>query len=143
MYAKNPCSKSTFGPTLTGQLLWQTNSLSAIKKHSFFVHLNKIDSFRQSINFKCPIELTYLNTSNMKYVSPSGLQTISRLFVPALADDGNVTRGNVSECGRQVARHVLVTLLETVVLLHVVQVVPVQKSNYKGYGTRETKTKRY
>ena len=44
--------------------------------------------------------------------------------LPALADDGNVTRLDVSEAGRQVARDVLVALLETVVLPHVVQVIP-------------------
>ncbi len=66
----------------------------------------------------------------MKYIRLNVLRNASRLLVPALADDGNVTRGNVSECGRQVARHVLVTLLETVVLLHVVQVVPVHKGKY-------------
>ena len=42
----------------------------------------------------------------------------------ALADDGDVTGLNVAEDWRQVARDVLVTRLEAVVLLHVVQVVP-------------------
>ena len=42
----------------------------------------------------------------------------------AFADNSDISWLNVSKAWRQVARHVLVTLLETVVLLHVMQVVP-------------------
>ena len=42
---------------------------------------------------------------------------------PALSDGDNVSNIDVSEAGREMDRHVPVSLLEPVVLLHVVEIV--------------------
>ena len=44
-------------------------------------------------------------------------------FSPALSDGDHVSNIDVSEAGREMDRHVLVSLLEPVVLLHVVEIV--------------------
>ena len=45
------------------------------------------------------------------------------LISPALADSDNISGLDVSEAGREMDRHVPVSLLEPVVLLHVVEIV--------------------
>ncbi len=47
---------------------------------------------------------------------------------PALADDGYVSRLNVPEAWGQVDRYILVPFLKSVVFLHVVQIVSVEKN---------------
>ena len=44
-------------------------------------------------------------------------------FSPALSNSDDVSDSDVSEAGREMDRHALVSLLEPVVLLHVVEIV--------------------